>query len=89
MRAYYLRVALLLVSAPIALYVMLALLRLVLASTTAGAVTGIVALTGLVGGSYAVHWATVRCPSCERWLVPLGVNGFAPRVCPHCATQLR
>jgi hypothetical protein len=58
----------------------------------AGAAAGVVGALGLVavvGGSYVIHWKTVRCPACERWLVPLGINGFAPSACPHCKAQLR
>ncbi len=89
MRAYFLRVTLLLLAAPIPIYILLVLLKLFLAPETAGAVVGVLALVGVVGGAYAVHWATVRCPKCERWLVPLGVNGFAPAACPHCGVPLR
>ena len=86
MRAYFVRVLLLVVAVVVALFMARAVVG---ASTAAGAVLGVVALVSIVGGSYVVHWKTVRCPKCDRWLVPLGVNGFAPSKCPHCEAQLR
>jgi hypothetical protein len=86
MRSYFVRVLLLVAAVVVVLFVSRAVLG---ASPTVGAVLGVAALVGVVGGSYVVHWKTVRCPSCERWLAPLGVNGFAPSQCPHCKAQLR
>ena len=84
-RSYFLRVVILLVVAPLVLYA----LRLALPGDTGGLLVGLAALIGVVGGAYLIHWKTVRCPACERWLVPLGMNGFAPAACPNCKTPLR
>jgi hypothetical protein len=88
MRAYFVRVVALLFLVTALLLVVLRWLA-PLQGDRAGLALGIVALVGAVGGSYVVHWKTVRCPACERWLIPLGINGFAPRFCPHCKAELR
>lgn len=90
MRAYFVRVLILLIGVAAVTLVTHKLIGLThLAGDAAGGVLGALALVMAVGGSYVVHWKTVRCPNCERWLVPLGINGFAPSTCPHCQTQLR
>ena len=77
-------------AAPFALYgVFMLLARAGITSEKMGIVVGLLALVGVVGGSYLLHWRIVRCPACERWLVPQGINGFAPRTCPHCKASLR
>jgi hypothetical protein len=90
MRAYFVRVFILLIVVATVVFVAHRLIGLTpVAGDAAGGVLGILALVVAVAGSYVVHWRTVRCPRCERWSVPLGINGFAPRTCPRCQTQLR
>lgn len=50
---------------------------------------GFAAMVAVVGGALLIHRAYVRCPQCQGWLVPVGMNGFAPRTCPRCSADLR
>jgi hypothetical protein len=52
-------------------------------------IVGIAVMLVIVGGAFALHRRNVRCPACSAWLVPVGVNGFAPSTCPKCKADLR
>jgi hypothetical protein len=86
-RTYYVRVVVVIVATLAQLFVARTLLGAF--TSTSGLFVGIGALVFMVGGSYVVHWKTVRCPKCERWLVPLGINGVAPNACSHCRAALQ
>ena len=57
-------------------------------SPVAMGVVGFSAILGVVAGALAIHRANVRCPACSEWLVPVGMNGFAPSRCPKCSANL-
>jgi len=90
-RRYMLRVLGVLVVVPGLGFALIAIVARSPLGDSAGLMGGLGAglLVGTVGAAFAVHRKTVRCPACDRWLLPLGMNGYAPSVCPHCDADLR
>jgi len=89
-RTYLVRVLGVIVVVPLVGFVLLTLLNGAFGPSDAiGGAIGLAILFGTVGGALAVHRATVRCPACNAWLVPAGVNGLAPRECPSCKASFR
>lgn len=74
------------VAAPVLLGVANAITR---GQPTVMGIVGIVVMLAIVGGALAIHRRNVRCPACNAWLVPVGMNGLAPTSCPSCQADLR
>ena len=84
-RTYMGRVVAVIVGVPLIGVGLLTLLNAVVGRSDAvSGAFGIAIVLGVVGGVIAVHRATVRCPACNAWLAPVGINGMTPRACPSC-----
>ena len=89
-RSYMARVVAVVVGVPLVGIGLLTLINATVGrSDVVSSVSGLAIVVGVFGGVVAVHRATVRCPACNAWLVPAGVNGLAPRECPSCKASFR
>ncbi|MFT3838977.1 MAG: hypothetical protein QM723_18500 [Myxococcaceae bacterium] len=86
-RQYMLRVLLVLVLVPAAGALLIALCRMYELGALKGAI-GIATGVGTLTAALLVHRATVRCPACNKWILPVGVNGMVPSQCPSCKVAL-
>lgn len=86
-RKYMLRVLLVLVLGPVTGMALVAVAARVLPTLMGplGIATGL----GTFIGAFLVHRATVRCPACNVWVLPVGMNGVVPSQCPGCKVDLR
>ncbi len=84
-RSYMMRVVAVVVGVPLVGIGLLTLINATVGrSELVSGAFGLAIVVGVFGGVVAVHRATVRCPSCNAWLAPVGINGRTPSSCPAC-----